>query len=86
MTDLQLTARSRKCLEKLNVNTIGELFEYTEAELLAVKNFGRTSLDEIKQRLEELGLALKEEAQAPPAADAADDAAADADSLPDEQA
>ena len=88
MADLQLTARSRKCLEKLNVNTIEELLEYTEAKLLAVKNFGQTSLDEIKQRLEEMGLALKTAEPTPAAADdAVDDSDADtADSLPDEQA
>lgn len=57
--DLQLSVRSRKCLEKLNVRTIGELTHKTEAELLGVKNFGVTSLNEIKKALANLGLSLR---------------------------
>ena len=57
--DLQLSVRSRKCLEKLNIRTIGELMHKTEAELLGVKNFGVTSLNEIKKALANLGLSLR---------------------------
>jgi len=57
--DLQLSVRSRKCLQKLNICTIGELIRRTEAELLGVKNFGVTSLNEIKRILGGMGLSLR---------------------------
>jgi len=57
--DLQLSVRSRKCLQKLNIRTIGELTRRTDAELLGVKNFGVTSLNEIKKALANLGLSLR---------------------------
>jgi len=57
--DLQLSVRARKCLQKLNLRTIGELTNKTEAELLGVKNFGVTSLNEIKKALTNLGLSLR---------------------------
>jgi len=57
--DLQLSVRARKCLQKLNVCTIGELIQKTEAELLGCKNFGVTSLNEIKRSLANFGLALR---------------------------
>ncbi|HZU96111.1 MAG TPA: DNA-directed RNA polymerase subunit alpha C-terminal domain-containing protein, partial [Planctomycetota bacterium] len=62
VADLELSVRSRKCMERLNIETLGDLIEKTEAELLAAKNFGQTSLSEIKQRLEEHGLRLKDAA------------------------
>lgn len=62
VADLELSVRSRKCMERLNIETLGDLIEKTEAELLAAKNFGQTSLNEIKQRLAENGLRLKEAA------------------------
>ena len=62
VADLELSVRSRKCMERLNIDTLGDLIEKTEAELLAAKNFGQTSLNEIKQRLEEHGLRLKDAA------------------------
>ena len=62
VADLELSVRSRKCMERLNIDTLGDLIEKTEAELLAAKNFGQTSLNEIKQRLAENGLRLKEAA------------------------
>ena len=49
-------------MERLNIEILGDLIEKTEAELLAAKNFGQTSLNEIKQRLEEHGLRLKDAA------------------------
>ena len=57
--DLQLSVRSRKCLQKLNIRTLGELTRTTDAELLGCKNFGVTSLNEIKKTLANLGLALR---------------------------
>jgi len=57
--DLQLSVRARKCLQKLNLRTIGELTYKTEAELLGVKNFGVTSLNEINKALTNLGLSLR---------------------------
>jgi DNA-directed RNA polymerase subunit alpha len=57
--DVQLSVRSRKCLQKLNIRTLGELTRTTEAELLGCKNFGVTSLNEIKKMLSGLGLSLR---------------------------
>lgn len=57
--DLQLSVRARKCLQKLNIRTLGELTTRTDAELLGVKNFGVTSLNEIKKALTDLGLSLR---------------------------
>jgi DNA-directed RNA polymerase subunit alpha len=57
--DLQLSVRARKCLQKLNLRTIGELTGKTDAELLGCKNFGVTSLNEINKALGDLGLSLR---------------------------
>lgn len=57
--DLQLSVRSRKCLQKLNIRTLGDLTRTTEAELLGSKNFGMTSLNEIKRAFSNLGLSLR---------------------------
>jgi len=57
--DLQLSVRSRKCLQKLNIRTLADLTRKTEAELLGIKNFGVTSLNEIKRNLASVGLALR---------------------------
>ncbi len=56
--ELELSVRARRCLQRLNIETVGELIQRTEAELLAARNFGVTSLNEIKTRLKELGLSL----------------------------
>lgn len=58
ITDFELSVRSRNCLKKMNINTLGDLLNTTEAELLAYKNFGETSLTEIKQVLDVKGLGL----------------------------
>jgi DNA-directed RNA polymerase subunit alpha len=60
VSDLQLSVRARKALQMLSIETVGDLASRTEAELMGVKNFGQTSLDEVKLRLGELGLALRE--------------------------
>jgi len=57
--ELQLSVRARKCLAKLNIRTLGELTRRTEAELLGCKNFGVTSLNEIKQVIGAFGLSLR---------------------------
>ena len=57
--DLKLSVRARKCLDKLNIRTLGDLTKKTEAELLGCKNFGVTSLNEIKKSLNGLGLSLR---------------------------
>ena len=57
--DLRLSVRARKCLQKLNLRTIGEITSKTDAELLGCKNFGVTSLNEVKTALADLGLSLR---------------------------
>ena len=59
VSDLQLSVRARKALQLLNIQTLGDLASHTEAELMGVKNFGATSLSEVKERLAESGLALR---------------------------
>src|ERR1700761_5455315 len=58
VTDFELLVRARNCLKKMNIRTLGDLLKITEAELLGYKNFGETSLDEIKQMLTNKGLRL----------------------------
>ncbi len=48
ITDFELSVRSRNCLKRMNIRTLGDLTRVTEAQLLASKNFGETSLAEIK--------------------------------------
>ena len=57
--ELQLSVRAKKCLTKLNIYTLGEMIRRTEAELLGCKNFGVTSLNEIKKAITEMGLSLR---------------------------
>ena len=59
VADLELSVRSRKALQRLNINSLGELSSRTEDELLGCKNFGQTSLNEIKQQLAAFGLSLR---------------------------
>lgn len=59
INELDLSVRSRKALALLGVATIGDLCLKTEAELMGVKNFGSTSLVEIKSKLAEVGLSLR---------------------------
>jgi DNA-directed RNA polymerase subunit alpha len=55
---MELSVRARRCLQRLNIDRLGDLIQRTEAELLATRNFGTTSLNEIKARLTEYGLSL----------------------------
>ncbi|MFP4107100.1 MAG: DNA-directed RNA polymerase subunit alpha C-terminal domain-containing protein [Phycisphaerae bacterium] len=58
VTDFELSVRARNCLKKMNIRTLGDLVKTTEAELLGYKNFGETSLKEIKDMLSAKGLRL----------------------------
>ncbi len=58
ISDFELSVRSRNCLKKMNISTLGDLLRTTEAELLSYKNFGETSLQEIKKILDSKGLRL----------------------------
>jgi DNA-directed RNA polymerase subunit alpha len=58
VTDFELSVRSRNCLHKMGIRTIGDLARTSEAELLASKNFGETSLGEIREILAAKGLEL----------------------------
>jgi DNA-directed RNA polymerase subunit alpha len=59
VADLELSVRSRKALQRLNINSLGDLAARTEDELLGCKNFGQTSLNEIKQQMATFGLSLR---------------------------
>ena len=58
LVDLQLSGRAFRCLEQEGIRTVGELVQRTEDQLLELKNFGDTSLNEVKEKLEQLGLHL----------------------------
>lgn len=57
--ELDLSVRSYNCLKRASINTVEELTEYSESEMLRVRNLGKKSLDEVKAKLEELDLGLK---------------------------
>ncbi len=57
--DLDLSERPRNCLKRAQINTIGELLDKSEDDLLNITNFGQKSLDEIKAKLDERGLTLR---------------------------
>jgi len=59
ISDLNLSVRCRRCMERLGVNTLGDLVTRTEEELLACRNFGETSMNEVKSKLREYGLSLR---------------------------
>jgi len=68
ITDFELSVRSRNCLKKMNLNTVGDLMRITEPELLSYKNFGETSLEEIRAMLNQKNLRigqLREDSQKP---------------------
>ena len=67
VTDFELSVRSRNCLQKMGIMTLGDLCRCTEQDLLASKNFGETSLVEIKEMLATKGLRLGQYAQERPA-------------------
>jgi len=59
VSDLQLSVRARKCMTRLGINTIGELMQRTADELLESRNFGMTSLSEVREKLQGMGLSLR---------------------------
>jgi DNA-directed RNA polymerase subunit alpha len=58
VTDLDLTVRAGNCLSSAKIRTVADLVSKDEPELLAVRSFGKTSLREVKRKLEEMGLSL----------------------------
>lgn len=58
VSEMELSVRARRCLQRLNIERLRDLIQRSEAELLATRNFGSTSLNEIKARLSEYGLSL----------------------------
>src|SRR5918911_221733 len=59
--ELNLSVRSYNCLKREGINTVGDLVQKSEAELMDIRNFGQKSIDEVKAKLDELGLGLREE-------------------------
>ena len=57
--ELELSVRSYNCLKRASINTVEELTEKTEEEMMKVRNLGKKSLDEVKKKLAELGLSLR---------------------------
>ena len=56
--ELDLSERPRNCLKRAQIDTIGQLLEKSEEDLLAITNFGQKSLEEVIQKLDERGLSL----------------------------
>ena len=69
VSDFELSVRSRNCLQKMGIHTLGDLARTSEEEILASKNFGETSLVEIKDMLASKGLSLGQIATPAPAAE-----------------
>jgi DNA-directed RNA polymerase subunit alpha len=61
ISELALSVRARKCMTKLGVSTVGDLLMHTGDQLLECKNFGVTSLNEVRDKLTGLNLKLKGE-------------------------
>ncbi|MCH4172186.1 MAG: DNA-directed RNA polymerase subunit alpha [Lactobacillus sp.] len=59
--ELDLSVRSYNCLKRAGINTVQELTNKTEADMMKVRNLGRKSLEEVKNKLNDLGLSLKQE-------------------------
>ena len=72
VTDFELSVRARNCLKKMNINTLGDLVNTPETRLLEYKNFGETSLKEIRDMLALKGLRLGQALEDAAAADLAD--------------
>jgi DNA-directed RNA polymerase subunit alpha len=59
VSELNLSVRARKCMNRLGINTFGELIQRSADELLESKNFGMTSLTEVREKLQQFGLTLR---------------------------
>ncbi len=77
--DLQLTVRSYNCLKREGIHSVGELISRSEADLLDIRNFGQKSIDEVKAKLQGMGLGLKDSGPAFDPATVVDSYAEDAD-------
>lgn len=58
--ELELSVRSFNCLKRASINTVEELTQKSEDDMMKVRNLGKKSLDEVKNKLEELGLGLRQ--------------------------
>ena len=58
LAELKLSVRAMNCLESENIHTVRDLVQRTEDQLLEVRNFGETTLSEVRERLRDLGLHL----------------------------
>ena len=58
--DLDLSVRSYNCLKREGINTVSELVALSETQLMNIRNFGQKSVDEVKDKLVEMGLSLKD--------------------------
>ena len=56
--ELELSVRANNCLESVKIETVRQLVQMTEADLLKIRSFGKTSLREIKRKLADIGLSL----------------------------
>ena len=59
--ELDLSVRSYNCLKRAGINTVQELTDKSEADMMRVRNLGRKSLEEVKNKLNDLGLSLRQE-------------------------
>jgi len=57
--ELDLSVRSFNCLKRAGINTVEELTQRTEEDMMKVRNLGKKSLEEVQQKLEALGLSLR---------------------------
>jgi DNA-directed RNA polymerase subunit alpha len=81
--ELDLSVRANNCLESAKIGTVRDLVKKTDADLLKVRSFGKTSLREVKRKLADMGLSLGMDLDAAAAANAA--AAAGAATMPDDE-
>jgi DNA-directed RNA polymerase subunit alpha len=58
--ELELSVRAFNCLKRAAINTVEELTQKSEEDMMKVRNLGKKSLDEVKNKLEELGLSLRQ--------------------------
>jgi len=57
---LELSVRALNCLKREGINTLGELLKYSVEELMDIRNFGEKSVDEVREKVESMGLNLKQ--------------------------
>jgi DNA-directed RNA polymerase subunit alpha len=72
--DLDFSVRTSNCLRREGIGTVGELVQRTESDLMAIRNFGRKSLQEVRDKLATMDLTLADESDQPPSDEEEDDA------------